>query len=165
MTTEGPTTEELADTAGRVDERAVLAIAVAAAVVAVLAGAGPTGTPIVDAALVGLSCGAVVWAAATAPWWTPAAAVGIGAAIALDPAIAAIGVAGFVLGLLDGASRQTMPELRAFVAALAVNVLIRSELRGFLGLSALIGGTLCLLLFVLGVRVGPARRAVEPPSG
>jgi hypothetical protein len=135
----------------RVDERVALAIAAIAGVVAATAGAEPTGSATIDALLVTLSVAAVVWASASAPWWAPASASGLGAVIAFDPIVALVGAAGFVAGLVIGVRRRDQSALRAVVGAVALNVLIRSELDGFLGLSAS-SGSRSLVLFVVGVR-------------
>ena len=140
----------------RVDERHAVVIAAVAGVFAASAGARPTGAALVDVLLVAVGVAAVVWASASAPWWTPTVAAGIGAAIALDPIVALVGAAAFGLGLFVGIRRRNQSELRALVAALAMNVLIRSELDGFLGLSALIGCSLGLMTFILGVRRRPS---------
>jgi hypothetical protein len=135
------------------------AIAVAGAVAVALAGARPTGRALVDVVLVGLASAAVVWSAATAPWWVPTLAAGAAAAVSLDATVATIGVAGFVLGLLEGTSRRGMPELRAVVAAIALNVLARSALGGFLGLSTILTVTVGAVVLIMGL-VGrtPSRR-------
>ena len=140
----------------RVDERLALGIAGVAGVVAATAGAEPTGSPAIDALLVALLVAAVVWASASAPWWAPASASGLGAVVALDPIVALVGVAGFVIGLVIGVRRRDQSALRAIVGAAALNVLIRSELDGFLGLSALIGISVSIALFVVGVRRRPS---------
>jgi len=141
----------------RVDERYAIAIAVAGGVVVALAGAQPTGMVVWDIILTFTAVAAVVWASASAPWWAPAAAVGVGAVVALDLVIAAIGAVGFVVGLSVGLKRRDQSEIRALTAAIAMNVLIRSDLEGFLGLSALIGIGVGLMVFVLGVRRRPSQ--------
>jgi len=141
----------------RVDERYAIAIAVAGGVVAALAGARPTGMVVWDIILTFAAVAAVVWASASAPWWAPAAAVGVGAVVALDLVITAIGAVGFLVGLSVGLKRRDQSEIRALTAAIAMNVLIRSDLEGFLGLSALIGICAGLVLFVLGVRRRPSQ--------
>ena len=141
----------------RVDERVAVAIAAVAGIFAAFAGAEPTGNSTVDIVLVVASVGAVVWASASAPWWAPTVAAGVGAVIALDPIVAAVGALGFAGGLFIGLRQQDQSAPRAVVAAIAMNVLIRSELGGFLGLSAIIGVTLGALLFVVGLRRRPSR--------
>jgi hypothetical protein len=140
----------------RVDERRAAAIAVVAGVCATFAGARPTGAALVDVPLVAAAVAAVVWASASAPWWTPTLAAGIGATIALDPFVALVGAVAFGVGLIVGIRRRDQSELRALVGAMAMNVLIRSDLDGFHGLSALIGCALGVLVFVLGVRRRPS---------
>lgn len=141
----------------RVDEPKAFGIAVLGGLLAAAAGASPTGSTVVDVALVVIFAGAVVWASASAPWWAVTAAAGIGAVIALDPVVAVIGFIGFGLGLWLGVRRRDLAELRAVIGAIAVNVLIRSDLGGFLGLSAIVGVVVCIALFVLGVRRRPSR--------
>jgi hypothetical protein len=140
----------------RVDERHAGAIAVVAGVFAAFAGARPTGSVLVDVSLVVAGVAAVVWAAASAPWWTPTLAAGVGATIALEPLLALVGAVAFALGLFIGIRQRDHGELRALVAAIGMNVLIRSGLDGFVGLSALIGCSLGLMMFVLGVRRRPS---------
>ncbi len=71
--------------------------------------------------------------------------------------MALIGAFGFVAGLAIGVRQRDQSELRAIVGAVAVNVLLRSELDGFFGLSAIIGIATCLALLVLGVRRRPSK--------
>ena len=141
----------------RVDERAAVAIAVAAGAVAGWSGAEPTGSTALDVMLVVVSTTAVVWAAASAPWWALAVVAGVAAVTAMQPVLAAIGVVACVGALVIGARRDHLSAGRGIVAALAINVLLRSELEGFFGLSALIGVSLAAALWVLGVRRRPAR--------
>jgi hypothetical protein len=146
----------------RVDERVAIAIAAVAGLIAATAGARPTGSATVDAVMVFLAVAAVVWASASAPWWAPAAASGVAAITAFDPVLTLIGAVGFVVGLVVGVRQRDQSELRAVVAAIAMNVLIRSELAGFLGLSAIIGVGIGLLLFVTGIR--RRRSAIRRPA-
>ena len=143
----------------RVDERHAGAIAVLAGVASAFAGARPTGSVAVDVSLVFVCVAAVVWASASAPWWASTLAAGVGATIALDPALALLGTVGFGLGLFIGIRQRDHGDLRAFVAGIAMNVLIRSPLEFFVGLSALIGCSLGVLMFVLGVRRRPSATA------
>jgi len=145
----------------RVDERAALAIGVVGGALAVASGARPTGSVGVDIVLIFLSVTAAVWASASAPWWAAAATAGIAAAIALNPILAAVGAVGFAVGLYVGIRRKDQSELRAVTGAIAMNVLIRSELQGFLGLSAIIGLSVGVALLIFGIRRRPSgpRRA------
>jgi len=140
----------------RVDEPVATAIGLIAGLFAVLAGAEPTGAGAVDFLLITLAAAVVVWAAASAPWWAPALACGVGATIALSPLITVIGAAGFVGGLMIGARQQELTLPRTLVALVAVNVLIRSDFGGFQGLSAIIGVGVCVVLLVAGLLRRPA---------
>ncbi len=150
------TTHERAGRRNRVDERAALVIGVVGGVLAAAGPAAPTGVQGVDAVVVTFAVAAVVWASASAPWWALAAAAGVAAVVAVDPLPAVIGGAAFGAALLIGVRRRDLGWLRAGVAAVAANVLIRSELDGFLGLSALVGITIGVALFGLGLRRRPA---------
>ena len=141
----------------QVNEGRVALIAVAAAVLAVLAGAAPTGSTGIDVVMVGVAVGAVVWAAASAPWWTLSLVAGVSAVTAGQFILAVVGAAAFVGALFIGARRDHQSELRSLVAAVALNVLIRSELDGFFGLSAIVGIAMGVLLFGFGLRRRPAR--------
>ncbi len=140
----------------RVDERFATAIAVVAGVVACLAGAAPTGSSFVDYLVVGLAIAVATWASASAPWWASASAAGIAAAIALDPVVIAVSGIAFLAGLTIGIRRRDQSELRAVVGGVAMNALVRSELEGFFGLSAIIGVSVGVSLFVLGLRRRPS---------
>lgn len=140
----------------RVDERTAGVIAVVAGLIALLSGAEPTGSPALDVLLVVAPVAAAVWASASAPWWAPAGAAGVATVIAVQPILALIGLAAFLAGLAIGVRWDDRAELRAVVAAVALNVLIRSELEGFLGLSAIFGVSIGIALFVLGLRGRPS---------
>ncbi len=141
----------------RVHEGRVALIAVAAAMLAVLSGASPTASTGIDVVVVGFAVGAVVWAAASAPWWTLSLVAGVSAVTAGQIVLTAIGAVAFVGALVIGARRDHQSELRSLVAAVALNVLVRSELEGFFGLSAIVGITLGVVLFCLGLWRRPAR--------
>ena len=102
-----------------------------------------------------------MWASASAPWWAPAGAAGIAAVIAFQPILTIVAALAFVAGLFIGLRRRDQAELRAVVAGVALNVLIRSELDGFFGLSAIIGVSIGVALFVVGVLRRPS--AVRRP--
>ncbi len=136
----------------RVNERNAVAIALVAGLVASLSGAEPTGSTVIGSLLIVASVSAAVWASASAPWWAPAGAAGIAAVLSLQPILALIGALAFLGGLLIGVRRNDQAELQAVVAAVALNVLIRSQLHGFLGLSAIVGISIGIALFVVGLR-------------
>ena len=138
--------------ANRLDERAAITIAAVSGVVAALAGAQPTGSGLVDPLLVGVAVAFVTWAAASAPWWAVAATAAIASIVAFDGVLTLVGALAFVVGLWIGVRRRDLGTVRAIVAAVALNVLVRSELVGFFGSSALIGIATGVVLFVVGIR-------------
>lgn len=128
------------------------AIATIAAVVAVLGPAAPTGSRAVDVVLIGAGVFAVVLVAGRAPWWSVAVAAGVAAAIALDPVLMIVAVAGLATALWAGSSRRVHPELLAVATGVTCNVLCRAELHVRLGLSAAISLVAVALVFVAGLR-------------
>ena len=138
-------------------EPAAAAIAAGSALAAAFAGASPTGSATADAIVVFAGVAAVVWAAASAQWWASSTASGIGAAIAVQPVMAIVGALGFFGGLHVGLQRRALSEARALVAGIALNTLIRSDLDGFFGLSAIIGISVSITLGVLGLLRRPSR--------
>jgi hypothetical protein len=146
----------------RVSEGRALAIAAGSGALAVVAGAEPTGSPVIDAVLVVAAIGVVTWASASAPWWALATACGVAAVTAFDPLLIVVAAIGFAVSLAVGVRRRDDAELRAVLGAVAMNVLLRSDLDGFLGASAVVGVAVGALLFVAGVlrRRRAVRRAV-----
>jgi hypothetical protein len=140
----------------RVDEPRAIAIAAAAGVIASTAGAHPTGHTVIDWIIVAASVAAVVWAAASAPWWAVAGTAGIAAVIAFQPIVAVVAIAAFGVGLWIGVRKRDQSTLRAAVAAVAMNALVRSDLDGFFGLSAIVGVTVGAVLFAVGLRRRPS---------
>lgn len=141
----------------RVDERFAAAIAVIAGLVALLSPASPTGSSLTDAIVLMACVGAVTWASASAQWWAITGVAGIAAAIALTPLAAVVGFLAFLAGVHVGLFRRDDTEIRTVAGGAAVNVLLWSELEGFLGLSAMIGVTAGAVLLILGIRRRPSR--------
>ncbi len=139
----------------RVDERVAAAVGLASGAAAAAAGAAPTGGRAADILLSFLVAALVAWASASAPWWALAAASGVAASIALTPIGAGVGFAGLLLALHIGRRNDDLPAARAVAGAVAVNVLFRSELAGFVGLSAVVGIALGSALVFVGVRARP----------
>lgn len=140
-----------------VDERTASLIAAGSGLAATLGGASPTGTPVADAFVVLLAIGTVVWASASAQWWAVAGAAGVSAVIAMHPITAAIGGLAFLAGLNVGTWRRDQTVTRTLIGGVTMNVLIRSELEGFFGLSALIALAIGVGLFVVGLLRRPTR--------
>jgi hypothetical protein len=141
----------------RVNDRVVVPVAVVAGVVAALSGASPTGTTWSDWLLIVGGVGLVSWSGASTAWWVGAALAGLGAAIAGDVALTALGLVAFAIALWIGLQRRDLPVARAIVIGLGCNVVIRSELGGFLGLSALIGVGAGVAIVLLGLRRRPSQ--------
>lgn len=145
----------------RVNDRVVIPLAVVAGIIAALSGASPTATTWTDGIIVIASVALVTWAGASTPWWAGAAFAGIAAATAGTVPLTVIGLAAFAAALWVGLQRRDVPLMRAAVAGVALNVLIRSDLDGFLGLSALIGVAASIAILIIGVtrrRSGVRRR-------
>ncbi len=141
----------------RVNDRVVVPVAVIAGLVAALSGASPTGTTGTDWLLTVAGVSLVTWAGASTTWWVGAALAGLAAAIAGNLALTAVGLAAFVGALWIGLQRRDLPVARAIVIGVGCNVLIRSELGGFLGLSTIIGVAAGAAIVVLGLRRRPSR--------
>ncbi|MGE0304533.1 MAG: DUF4012 domain-containing protein [Acidimicrobiia bacterium] len=129
----------------------VLAVAVAAGVGVAAAGCSPTGQRGLDELLVFLAGGAVVWAAASAPWWAGVLVTAIGASLAAGWWTLALGVAAAVGGLAIGIMRRALPWSRALVAAAALQVLARLGSVGFFGFTSLIAIACTVAVAVLGI--------------
>ena len=125
-------------------------VAVAAAVAAAFAPPEPTGSPVVDTAILAVGTAIVVLVGAAAPWWVVAVTAGTALAIAADPIlmlVAAIALAG---ALWIGASRRDRPDVLAVCIGLALNVLARAELDAGFGSSALVSLAVIAVLLVAG---------------
>jgi hypothetical protein len=126
----------------------IVVLAAAAGIGAVVARLSPTGRPVVDAVLVGISAAAVTAVAGRAPAWTVMLASAAAAAIAVDPVL--IGLAVVALGLALWARRNDLARVAAM--GLCVNVLARAELDVAFGVSAVVALVACALVFVTGLR-------------
>ena len=139
----------------RVTEHLAAVIAYASGTAAAFAPPSPTGRPLVDAALVGVSTAAVVYGAASAPWWALGGAAGAALVVAVHPVLFFVAAIAFVLALMVGVRRQNMPEARAVSAGLTMNVLAWAALHGFFGLTAIVGLAVAASLFFTGFRRRP----------
>lgn len=129
----------------------VALIAAISGVLAATAGMEPTGSVVVDVALVFAAAMAVTWAGATAPWWLVAAVSLVAAGLGSSPVWVAAGLLGVALACVIGAERRNMPWARSLAVLLAVQVLARSEVGVFFGASALISCVALATVFVWGV--------------
>ena len=135
----------------RVDDRTAVPLAILAGVLAALGGSSPSGNFIGDWIVIVGAVGLVTWAGASTPWWAAAAVAALATAIALDPVLVAIGIVTFAVGLWIGLQRRDVPLGRAAVVGVSVNLLIRSELGGFFGLSAMVGIAAGIVVLVVGL--------------
>ncbi len=136
----------------RVDDRVVVPIAVLAGVVAALGPARPTGSAVPDAVLVGVAVAVVTWAGSTARWWALVLLSVIATAISNSPALAVAGVLAAAGALWIGTQQRDLPIPRAAVVAVSLNVAVRSDIGGFLGLSALLTIGAATIVGVSGLR-------------
>jgi hypothetical protein len=139
------------DSGAPIREPIALLIAALGGALAAAAGAAPTGTTSVDGVLVFLASGFVIWAGASTPWWLLAIASGCAAATAADPVLIAVGVVALAGSVAIGVREDLPVEARGVVAAVLVNVLIRSDLDGFFGLSSIVGMSTCVAVAAGGV--------------
>ncbi len=135
----------------RVDDRTAVPLSLVAGIVAAASGASPTGTTWSDWIVIVASVGLVTWAGASTPWWAAAAVAGLAAAVAVDLTLTVIGLVAFAVGLWIGLQGRDVPLVRAAVVGVAMNVLIRSQLEGFLGLSTIIGVTAGAAIVMIGL--------------
>ncbi|CAN5449172.1 hypothetical protein BH10ACT2_BH10ACT2_21060 [soil metagenome] len=124
-------------------------------VIASTAGVRPTGSAVVDVVLVGVLATAVTWAGATAPWWLIAAVGLLAAGVSATPLLLAAAMAAVLLASAIGAQRRNLPLVRELAVLLALQVLARSQVYGFLGLSSLLACTALAAVFFWGVRRRP----------
>lgn len=137
----------------RLDERWVALVAIAGGVAAaLLSDANPTGEPRVGQVLVGVAVAGVAWAAASANWWVLVLATGAAAVTAGDSTLTIIGALAFLAALWIGFQRRDQAVPRAAVAAVALNVLARSELDGFHGISTVVAVATAAALAFSGLR-------------
>jgi hypothetical protein len=129
----------------------VLAICVAAGTAATFAAAAPTARPAVDAVMRGLGVGLIVLVGSRAPWWLVGGAAGVALAIAGAPELMVAAAASLALAWAAGTRPIPPPALLAASMGISFNVMIRAQLGGFFGLSALIVGPLALVVLIGGL--------------
>ena len=127
-------------------------MAVLTGVVAALGPAAPTGSALPDAVLVAVAVAVVTWSGSTARWWALVVLAVVATAISSSPALAVAGVLAVAGGLWIGTQQRDLPIPRAAVVAVGLNVAIRSEIGGFLGLSALLTVGAATIVVVSGLR-------------
>ncbi len=134
-----------------------MAVSALAGIVGAFAAPEATAHEPVNVVLIAAGIAFVSWAGASAPWWACTATAGVAAALAggLLPTVA--GMVGMALGLWIGTRKRDLPELRALVAGIALNVFCHSDLGAFQGLTAAIAIVAATVLIVAGVRRRPTK--------
>lgn len=135
-----------------VDQTTVVPLALVAGIVAAVSTASPTGSPSFDPIIVGVAVAVFTWICAAASWWVLITISGI--ALATSLRLDLILVSGVALGvaLRIGMHQRNHGVMRAVVGALVLNVLVRSELGGFAGLSTIVGLSVATLVYASGTR-------------
>ena len=128
------------------------AISVIAGAIAVRADAAATGNSTVDTILSAVVVGAVTWLGAAALRWDAAALALVAAATSWSPVGAAVGVATAIVGYAVPLPRPYRSVATAAMVGIALNVAARSQLEGFLGLSAIIFMVLATAISIVGAR-------------
>ena len=141
----------------RVAEFGAVVVAYVAGVGAALAPPSPTGRPLLDALLLGLSVGIVTYAGASAPWWVVVVAAGAAMVASANVLLLAAALVALALGVWVGLQRRNLPLHRAVAVGTSMNVLAWAELDGFFGLTSIIAVATGVLVFVLGIRRRPRR--------
>ena len=108
--------------------------------------------------------GVVTWAGATARWWTLVLLSVLAATIASSLVLTVVGIVAVAAATWIGTRQRDLPVARAAAGRrVGLNIAIRSEVGGFLGLSALL--TIVRRDDRAGVRLSPASRRCPPLGG
>ncbi|MFK7919145.1 MAG: DUF4012 domain-containing protein [Ilumatobacter sp.] len=153
---------------GRPNRRAVAAVAVVAAMVALVVRASPTGVLAVDAFLVVVAVGVVVNAAAFGPWWGPLLLVGVAAATSGTVVLAGVASAALLCGMWVSVTRRDGALTNSVIAGVGANVLMRSEFAPFLGASAVVGvvsGSIVVIAWLARSNAAVRRRSLYALAG
>lgn len=133
----------------RDDQPLLWSIAALAGLLAAFAGCRPTGQVAVDVVLVAAFAVLTTWLAASASWWLLCIVGFFAAAFAGTLlgvlAAAAVGAVGIALGY----RRRNLAWVRAAAGGVAVQVLLRLQVDVFFGSTAIVAGTLLVLMWVV----------------
>ncbi len=140
-----------------IDAVATVLISVLAGLWIAQAGPSPTGSTVIDAVLVFIFSGLVVFAAASAPWWAGVVVAAFGAAFVPTWPSLVLAVLALLGGLGVGLAKRSLPWSRALVAAAALQALARLGNVGFFGFTSILGVGLSATLLTLGIRRRPSR--------
>lgn len=140
-----------------VDQATVVPLALVAGIVAALSPAAPTGSPSVDACIVAIGTAALTWICAAASWWILIVISGVALATSLRADLIVVAAVALGLSLRIGMHQRNHSVMRSVIGGLVLNVLLRSDLGGFAGLSTITGLGAVTLIYWSGTR----RRTTE----
>lgn len=135
-----------------ISHRDVITLAIIAGVVAFWAPASPTGSDSIDAALVIIGTAALTWVGAAASWWVLIVASGTALSVGLRLDLVVLAAIALMIALRIGMHQRNHSVLRALTVGIVLNVLLRSELQVFAGLSTIIGLFTVALIYGSGTR-------------
>jgi len=135
-----------------VSHRYVIPLALVAGVAAYWAPASPTGSDSIDAALVTVGTAALTWIGAAASWWVLIVASGTALSVGLRLDLVILAAIALMIALRIGMHQRNHSVLRAVTVGILLNVLLRSELQVFAGLSTIIGLVTVALIYGSGTR-------------
>ncbi len=135
-----------------VAHRDIVPLALIAGGLAYWTPAAPTGSQTIDAVIICLGVALLTWIGAAASWWVLIVTSGAALAISLrlDLALAACLALGITLRI--GIRQRNHSVMRSVATGITLNVLLRSELEIFAGLSTVIGLIAAVLIYLSGTR-------------
>ncbi len=133
-------------------DAAATLIAVASGVLAALAGASPTGSTVIDLALVAVSVALVTWVAAASPTVVTGAGALVAGALSGSPWLAALGVGAFGVAIWRRHDLGRNRALSAAFALTAMNIVARGSLGWFLGAETVVAIVVAVALTAAGLR-------------
>jgi len=143
-----------------IDQGTVVPLALVAGIVAAVSAASPTGSASIDPVIVGVGVAAFTWICAAASWWVLIVSSGVALATSMRLDLIIVATVALGIALRIGMHQRNHSVLRAVVGALAFNVLVRSELGGFAGLSTIVGLSVAALVYGSGTRRRTSEQSV-----
>ena len=131
----------------------VLVIGIVSGLCAVLAGAKPTGSTLVDILYVCLAVSLVVLIGSNAQWWVISLYVAVSAAVAFSPVGIAMGLVLYLVTFLSASRGELSRWIKAVVIGISVNLMFHSHLDIVFGLASLLGLISNCLLLYFGLKV------------
>ena len=128
-------------------------IGIVSGLCAVLAGAKPTGSALVDILYVCLAVSLVVLVGSNAQWWVISLYVAVSAAVAFSPVGIAMGLVLYLVTFLSASRGESSRWIKAVVIGISVNLMFHSHLDIVFGLASLLGLISNCLLLYFGLKV------------